>query len=66
MKSAPLFFAGEYMRLTGALFARIEGVCQIIDGERRVIVLIEIFSNQMAGRLSHRLVWARCPDKSVL
>ena len=45
-----LFKPGERVRLTEAPFAGIEGVFQIADGERRVMVLIEILSKPVAVR----------------
>ncbi len=42
-----LFKPGERVRLTEALFARIEGIYQMADGERHVIVLIELLSKQV-------------------
>lgn len=42
-----LFKPGERVRLTEAPFAGIEGVYQMADGERRVMVLIELLSRQV-------------------
>lgn len=42
-----LFKAGERVRLTEAPFADIEGIYQMADGERRVMVLIELLSKQV-------------------
>jgi transcriptional antiterminator RfaH len=42
-----LFKPGESVRLTEAPFAGIEGVYQMADGERRVMVLIELLSKQV-------------------
>ncbi len=39
-----LFRPGERVRLTEAPFAGIEGIYQMADGERRVMVLIELLS----------------------
>lgn len=39
-----LLTSGERVRLTGGAFSGIEGVFQVTDGERRVMVLIEIMS----------------------
>ncbi len=39
-----LFNPGDRVRLTEAPFAEIEGIYQMADGERRVMVLIEILS----------------------
>jgi transcriptional antiterminator RfaH len=43
-----LFKPGERVRLTAAPFAGIEGIYQMADGERRVMVLIEILSKPVA------------------
>ena len=45
-----LFKPGERVYLTEAPFSGIEGVFQIADGERRVMVLIEILSRPVAVR----------------
>lgn len=42
-----LFKPGERVRLTEAPFAGIEGIYQTADGERRVMVLIELLSKQV-------------------
>jgi transcriptional antiterminator RfaH len=42
-----LFKPGERVRLTEAPFAGIEGIYQMADGERRVMVLIELLSKQV-------------------
>ena len=47
-----LFKHGESVRLTEAPFAGIKGIYQITDGERRVMVLIEILSKSVAVRVS--------------
>jgi transcriptional antiterminator RfaH len=47
-----LFKPGERVRLTESPFAGIEGVYQMADGERRVMVLIEILSKPVAVRAS--------------
>ncbi|MFZ9183809.1 MAG: transcription termination/antitermination NusG family protein, partial [Hylemonella sp.] len=47
-----LFKAGERVRLTETPFAGIEGIYQMKDGERRVIVLIEILSKPVAVRVA--------------
>lgn len=47
-----LFIHGESVRLTEAPFAGIEGIYQMTDGERRVMVLIEILSKSVAVRVS--------------
>ena len=54
MQSEPqrLFKTGECVRLTEALFAGIEGIYQMADGERRVTVLIEILSKPVAVRVA--------------
>ena len=40
------------MRLTEVPFAGIEGIYQMADGERRVMVLIEILSKPVAVRIA--------------
>jgi hypothetical protein len=47
-----LCFLVERVRLTEAPFAGIEGVYQMADGERRVMVLIEILSKPVAVRVA--------------
>jgi transcriptional antiterminator RfaH len=47
-----LFNPGERVCLTEAPFAGIEGVYQMADGDRRVMVLIEILSKQVAVRVA--------------
>jgi len=47
-----LFKRGEQVRLTEEPFAGIEGIYQMVDGERRVIVLIEILSKPVAVRVA--------------
>ncbi len=47
-----LFKVGERIRLTEAPFAGLEGIYQMADGERRVLVLIEILSRPVVVRLS--------------
>ncbi|WP_374615172.1 transcription/translation regulatory transformer protein RfaH [Sphingorhabdus sp.] len=47
-----LFKMGERVCLTEAPFAGVEGVYQMSDGERRVMVLIEILSKPVAVRVS--------------
>jgi transcriptional antiterminator RfaH len=49
---ARLFKPGERARLTEAPFAGIEGVYQMADGERRVMVLIELLSKQVRVRVT--------------
>ena len=46
-----LFMHGESVSLTEAPFAGIEGIYQMTDGERRVMVLIEILSKSVAVRV---------------
>ena len=46
-----LFKPGERVRLTDAPFAGIEGIYQMADGERRVMVLIEFLSKPVAVRV---------------
>lgn len=45
---ARFFKRGERVRLTEVPFAGIEGIYQMADGERRVMVLIEILSKPVA------------------
>ena len=47
-----LFKTGKRVRLTEALFAGIEGIYQMADGERQVTVLIEILSKPVAVRVA--------------
>ena len=47
-----LFKRGERVRLTEVPFAGIEGIYQMTDGERRVMVLIEILSKPVAVRVA--------------
>jgi transcriptional antiterminator RfaH len=47
-----LFKPGERVRLTEGAFAGIDGIYQIAEGERRVMVLIEILSKPVAIRVS--------------
>jgi transcriptional antiterminator RfaH len=47
-----LFKQGEHVRLTKAPFTSIEGIYQMADGERRVMVLIEILSKPVAVRVA--------------
>lgn len=47
-----LFKQGERIRLTEAPFAGIEGIYQMAEGERRVMVLIELMSKPVAVRVS--------------
>ena len=47
-----LFKPGERVRLTEAPFIGIEGIYQMADGERRVMVLIEILSRPVAVRVA--------------
>lgn len=49
---ARLFDSGERVRLTEAPFGDIEGVYQMADGDRRVMVLIEILSKQVRVHVS--------------
>jgi transcriptional antiterminator RfaH len=46
-----LFNPGERVRLTEAPFAGIEGIYHMADGESRVMVLIELLSNQVRVRV---------------
>ena len=47
-----LFKPGERVRLMEAPFAGIEGIYQMADGERRVMVLIEILSKPVTVRVA--------------
>ena len=47
-----LFKTGERVRLTEAVFAGVEGICQMADGERRGTLLIEILSKPVAVRVA--------------
>lgn len=47
-----LFRTGERVRLTEMPFAGIEGIYQVADGERRVMVLIEILNKPVAVRVA--------------
>ena len=49
---ARLFKPGERVRLTEAPFAGIEGIYAMADGERRVMVLIELLSKQARVRVA--------------
>jgi transcriptional antiterminator RfaH len=46
-----LFKPGERVRLIAAPFAGIEGIYQMADGERRVMVLIELLTKQVPVRV---------------
>lgn len=47
-----LFRQGERVHLTEAPFSGIEGIYQLAEGERRVIVLIEMLSKQVRVQVS--------------
>ncbi|MBK9446939.1 MAG: transcription/translation regulatory transformer protein RfaH [Betaproteobacteria bacterium] len=47
-----LFKSGERVRLTEVPFAGIEGIYQMAEGERRVMVLIELLSKPVAVRVA--------------
>jgi len=47
-----LFKTGERVRLTETPFAGIEGIYQLTDGERRVMVLIELLSKQVRAQVA--------------
>lgn len=51
-ESERLFKPGERVRLTEAPFAGIEVIYQMPDGERQVMVLIEILSKLVAVRVA--------------
>ena len=46
-----LFNPGERVRVTAGPFAGIEGIYQMAEGERRVIVLIELLSKMVTVRI---------------
>lgn len=46
-----LFVVGDKVRLTNAPFVDIEGIYQMPDGERRVMVLIELLSRPVTVRV---------------
>ena len=54
LQAAPeqLFKHGERVRLTESPFASIEGIYQMAEGERRVMVLIELMSKGVAAGVS--------------
>lgn len=47
-----LFAVGDKVRLTAEPFAGIEGIYQMQDGERRVMVLIELLSKPLTVRVA--------------
>ncbi len=47
-----MFKPGERVQLTEAPFAGIEGIYQMADGERRVMVLIEVMSKPVSLRVA--------------
>ena len=47
-----LFKHGERVRLTEGAFAGIEGIYQMADSERRVMVLVELLSKQVRVRVA--------------
>jgi transcriptional antiterminator RfaH len=49
---ARLFNSGERVRLVTGPFAGIEGIYQMAEGERRVMVLIELMSKRVAVGVS--------------
>ena len=49
-KPARLFEVGDRVRFTSGAFAGIEGVFQIAEGEKRVMVLIEMMSKPLSVR----------------
>lgn len=51
VKPARLFKPGERVHLTEGSFAGIEGIYQMSDGERRVMVLIELLSRPIAVQM---------------
>ncbi len=50
-KPERLFTPGERVRLTEGAFAGIEGIFQLAEGERRVMVLIELMSKPVSLRV---------------
>jgi transcriptional antiterminator RfaH len=54
LQSTPqkLFMAGERVRLLEGPFAGLEGVYQMSDGDRRVMVLVEMLSKPVSIRLA--------------
>jgi len=48
----PLFKPGEKVCITGGAFAGIEGIYQMAEGERRVMVLIELLSKPAVMRIA--------------
>ena len=48
----PLFSQGERVQLTTGPFAGLDGIYQMADGERRVMVLIEMLSKPVAMRVA--------------
>lgn len=50
-KPEPLFKPGERVRITEGAFIGIEGIYQMIEGERRVMVLIELLSKPVMMRV---------------
>jgi transcriptional antiterminator RfaH len=51
-KPEPLFIPGERVRLTETPFSGIEGIYQMADGERRVMVLIELLNKPVTVRVT--------------
>lgn len=47
----PLFTSGEQVRLTDGAFAGIEGVYRMADGDRRVMVLIELMGKPVVVKV---------------
>jgi len=47
----PLFTLGEQVQLTDGAFVGVEGVYQMADGERRVMVLIELMSKPVVMKV---------------
>jgi transcriptional antiterminator RfaH len=52
VEPARLFKPGERVQLTEAPFSGIEGIYKMADGERRVMVLIEMLSKQIQVRVA--------------
>jgi transcriptional antiterminator RfaH len=55
-RPARLFEAGDRIRITDGPFAGIEGVFQIAEGDKRVMVLIEMMSKPVSVRVTPSIV----------
>lgn len=47
-----MFVPGDRVRLTQAAFSGLEGIFQMLEGESRVVVLIEILSKPVAVQVA--------------